>query len=58
MEHIYKRYIIKNEKTFRDCGSGHEEKRDRLKKQIEYASENQDIFQDLKNFPSKNRDGT
>lgn len=30
--------------------STHEEKRDRLKKQIEYASENQVIFQDLKNF--------
>jgi hypothetical protein len=30
--------------------STHEEKRDRLKKQIEYASENQEIFQDLQRF--------
>ena len=30
--------------------STHEEKRDRLKKQIEYASENQDIFQNLQRF--------
>jgi hypothetical protein len=30
--------------------STHEEKRDRLKKQVEYASENQEIFEDLQRF--------